>query len=250
MSDTLTVIRIDHICHLVQIGDATVMTDPWFSFTATYDPGERGALTVDELPHLDAVVITHEHYDHCDLDALAGYRDRSVPVIAPNTVVDAARAHGFTDVRAIEAWDGVEVGDLTVSAAPGKHGVHEVTYVIQGGDRSVYFGGDTLCIPQLGELPDRFGRFDLALLPVNGLCVRPANGMQVVMNAHEAAELTSVLKPAVAVAHHYAFSSGWLGDRMITKGDRDPRRFADAAAELAPETTVRITLPGQPVVVS
>jgi hypothetical protein len=53
--------------------------------------------------------------------------------------------------------------------------------------------------------------------------------------------------PAIAIPHHYAFSSGWLGDRMITLSDRDPRHFADAVARLARSTRVVMTLPGQPV---
>lgn len=243
----LRVTRLGHACHLMQVGTATVLTDPWFSFTATYDPGERVDATVETLPDLDAVVITHEHYDHCDLDALASYRDLGVPVIAPGTVVEQARAAGFTDVRPLEAWDAARVGDLTVTATPGKHGVHEVTYVIQGGGRTVFFGGDTLYTPELDELPERFGGFDLALLPVNGLCIRPASMMQVVMDAREAARLTAVLKPRVAIPQHYAFTSGRLGDQMITKGERDPRAYAAAVAELAPGTTVLLTLPGQTV---
>ena len=70
----------------------------------------------------------------------------------------------------------------------------EITYVLRGSGRTVYFGGDTLAIPQLRELPERFGHFDLALLPTNGLCVRPLNDQQVVMTATEAAELTAVLR--------------------------------------------------------
>jgi len=117
--------------------------------------------------------------------------------------------------------------------------------VLQGGERTAWFGGDTLSIPELGQLPDRFGRFDLALLPVNGLCIRPMNDAQVVMNAAEAAALTAVLRPALAIPHHYAFTSGWLGDRMITRSDPDPRHYAAAAAEQAPGTAVRLTVPGE-----
>ncbi len=249
----LSVTRLAHSCHLIEIGGATILTDPWFTFTATYDPGERMDVTVDELPALDAVVITHEHYDHCDLDALAAYRDRAVPMIAPGTVVDRARSLGFTDVRMLEAWDATTIpgpdGDVTVTAAPGKHGVHEVTYVLQGGGRTAYFGGDTLYVRELDQLPERFGRFDLALLPTNGLCIRPANMKQVVMDARQAAQLTAVLAPTVAIPHHYAFTSGRMGDRMITKSDRDPREFAHAAAKFAPDTSVWLTLPGRRVVV-
>ena len=55
----------------------------------------------------------------------------------------------------------------------------------------------------------------------------------------------AVLRPAVALPHHFAFTSGRLGDRMITRGDNDPRHFADAAARLAPDTTVWMPLPGE-----
>jgi len=54
------------------------------------------------------------------------------------------------------------------------------------------------------------------------------------IDAQEAARLVAVLRPAVALPHHFAFTSGRLGDRMITRGDNDPRHFADAAARLAP----------------
>jgi L-ascorbate metabolism protein UlaG (beta-lactamase superfamily) len=68
--------------------------------------------------------------------------------------------------------------------------------------------------------------------------------MQVVMNAQEAAELTAILKPELAIPHHYAFTKGWLGDRLITKSDRNPLHYQDASRDLAPETTVRIVEPG------
>jgi L-ascorbate metabolism protein UlaG (beta-lactamase superfamily) len=103
-----------------------------------------------------------------------------------------------------------------------------------------------LNIPELAEPPDRFDHFDLALLPTNGLCVRPINNPQLVMDATEAAELTAVLRPDVAIPH-YAFSSEWLGDRMITRTDPDPQHFAEAVRKLAPDTAMRLTLPGQRV---
>jgi L-ascorbate metabolism protein UlaG (beta-lactamase superfamily) len=104
-------------------------------------------------------------------------------------------------------------------------------------------------MPEFHELPGRFGPFDLALLPINGLCVRPAGHRQVVMNATEAAELTAVLKPRFAVPHHYAFTSGRLGNLLITKSEREPVAFAEAVRRLAPETAVRLLLPGVPLTV-
>jgi L-ascorbate metabolism protein UlaG (beta-lactamase superfamily) len=250
MSTPLKVTRISHACQLIQIGETRVLTDPWFTQSPTYYHGEPVTSTVETLGRIDAVVVSHEHYDHCDLDALAGGGfDLGVPLIGPGTVAAIARDKGFRDVRAIEAWEATTTGDLTVTATPGQHGVHEVTCVIQAGGRTIFFGGDSLRVPELDTIPDRFGHLDLAILPTNGLCIRPMNLRRVVMDAQEAAGLTAVLKPTLAVPHHYAFHSGWLGDRMITKGDQDPRHYADAVARIAPEINVRLVLPGTTVTV-
>lgn len=248
MSTPLTVTRIGHACQLVEIGGTRVLTDPWFTQTATYYHGEPVVSGAAELGRIDAVVVSHEHYDHCDLDALvaAGF-DLDTPLIGPGTVAAIALRWGFRDVRTIEAWESTAVGGITVTATPGQHGVHEVTFVIQGGGRTVFFGGDSLRVPELDTIPDRFGPVDIAVLPTNGLCVRPLGMRQVVMDAEEAAGLTAVLRPTVAVPHHYAFHSGRLGDRMLTRGDQDPRHYADAVARLAPAVAVRLVLPGTPV---
>jgi L-ascorbate metabolism protein UlaG (beta-lactamase superfamily) len=247
MPEPLTITRITHSCHLIQIGELTVLTDPWFSEKTFYHPGEPIALQPGELPRLDAVLISHHHYDHCDLAAFAAYRDHDVPMIVAGPVASRARAAGFTDVRSLEPWHSAPVGDLTITAAPGKHGVYEITFVISAGGRSVYFAGDTMLIPELRTLPDRFGRFDAALLPVNGLQIRPQLNKQVVMNAEQAAELTAILRPAITIPHHYAFTGGWLGDRLITKGDRDPQHFVSAAQRLAAGSAVQILQPGEPL---
>ncbi|MGW4529040.1 MBL fold metallo-hydrolase [Amycolatopsis sp. NPDC004378] len=250
MSTSLAVTRIAHACQLIELGDLRILTDPWFTEKATYHQGERVAMPVSALGRLDAVVISHEHYDHCDLDALlAGGLDPATPLVGPGTVTAIAKAKGFTTLHTVEAWESARVGDLTVTATPGQHGVHEVTFVLQAGGRTLFFGGDSLRVPELDRIPDRLGPVDLTILPTNGLCIRPADLAQVVMNAEQAAELTAVLRPTLAIPHHYAFHSGYLGDRLITKGDQDPRHYADAVARLAPDVEVRIALPGVRVVV-
>ena len=91
MSST-AVTRITHSCHLIEIGGRTFLTDPWFSQRPGYHPGEPAALGVAELPALDGVLISHHHYDHCDLKAFRAYRDSGAPmlVVGPG----AARAAG------------------------------------------------------------------------------------------------------------------------------------------------------------
>ena len=243
MSKT-AVTRITHSCHLIEIGGRTFLTDPWFSTRPGYYQGEPIAVGIADLPRLDGVLISHAHYDHCDLDAFAAYRDQSVPLFTAETVVKGAREHGFSNVTALAPWQEAEVGGVTITATPAKHGVYEVTFVLRAGNDAVYFAGDTLLIPELSEIPKRLGHISLALLPTNGLHIVPANNMQVVMNAREAAELTAVLKPELAIPHHYAFTKGFLGDRLITHSDKNPVHYQEASRDLAPETSVRITEPG------
>jgi L-ascorbate metabolism protein UlaG (beta-lactamase superfamily) len=117
MSKT-AVTRITHSSHLIEIGGRTFLTDPWFSSRPGYYQGEPIAVGIADLPRLDGVLITHEHYDHCDLEAFAAYRDQSVPLFVAETVVETARKHGFTDVTALAPWQEVEVGGVTITAIP------------------------------------------------------------------------------------------------------------------------------------
>src|SRR3954462_7441184 len=107
MSRAFAVTRITHSCHLLEIGGLTVLTDPWFSEKPAYHPGEAVALRVSERPRLDPILISHAHYDHCDLNALEHYPDRSVPIIANAAVERTARNHGFTDVTSLRPWESV-----------------------------------------------------------------------------------------------------------------------------------------------
>ena len=128
----LTVTRIGHASQLIEIDDLRILTDPWFTQTVTYYHGEPVAASVESLGRIDAVVVTHEHYDHCDLPALvAGGFDLTTPLAGPGTVTAIAAHQGFADARMIEAWESTSVGELTITATPGKHGVHEVTFVLQ-----------------------------------------------------------------------------------------------------------------------
>ena len=80
MTEPPVITQVTHSCHLIQIGGMTVLTGPWFTQRPFYHQGEPIALQPEQLPHLDAVVISHEHYDHCDLDAFSRYPGKDVPL--------------------------------------------------------------------------------------------------------------------------------------------------------------------------
>lgn len=108
---------------------------------------------IPDLPRLDGALISHDHYDHCDLAAFATYRDRSLPLFVAERVVDPARRHGFHNVTALKPWEEAGAGGVIVTATPAKHGVYEVTFVLRSGPEAVYFAGDTMLIPNSARFP-------------------------------------------------------------------------------------------------
>jgi len=246
---SLTLTRVTHSCVLLNFEGQQILTDPWFSekrgFPGYYR-GEPLAIDASDLPRLAGVAASHAHYDHFDVDAFSVYADKSVPFAVKRGTGARATAAGFTNVIELDPWETATLGVVRATACPAKHSVPEVTYVFEAAGLRVFFGGDTLLVPELRELPRRFPCFDLALLPINGLAIRPAGNRQVVMNAREAAELTAILQPRYAVPIHYTYHGGRLAQRLILKYDGTPDEFVRVARRLAPRTAVRVLAPGEP----
>lgn len=243
----VTITRIAHSTVLLDFDGFRILTDPWFSEKWGYYHGEPYGITLGDLPRLDAVLVSHNHYDHYDMDAFKAYPDKSVPFFVKRGIAAKARNAGFANVTELDAWESAIVGPITITATPGKHAVPEITFMLAGNGRGVYFGADTLLIPELKDLATRFPRIDAALLAVNGLQLRPLLNRKVVMDAEEAARLCAILAPRYAVPIHYAFTGGPIQDHLLLKYNGTPERFAVAAAQLAPRTEVRILAPGEPL---
>jgi L-ascorbate metabolism protein UlaG (beta-lactamase superfamily) len=246
----VTLTRIAHSSTLLDFDGQPILTDPWYSEKPGYYHGERYGIALADLPRLTGVVISHDHYDHFDMPAFAAYPDKQVPFAVKTGMASAARQVGFSNVSELEPWQSVQLGSVVVTATPGAHSVPENCYVLQSGGHTVFFGGDSLYIPELNDIASRFPRIDLALLPVNGLKIRPLLNRKVVMTAEDAAELCAVLKPRIAVPIHYAYTAGFVRDHLLLKYDGTPQRFANAVSRRSPETTVRVLAPGAPLLVT
>jgi L-ascorbate metabolism protein UlaG (beta-lactamase superfamily) len=243
---TTTLTRVAHASVLLDFDGHKILTDPWLSEKPGYYQGEPRAFeSAADLPELAGVVVSHGHYDHFDMDAFAAYPDKSVPMVLKRGLAAQARAHGFLNVTELDAWQTATIGPIRITATPAKHKVPEVTYLFEGADSRVFFGGDTMRIAELDDIARRFGEIDLALLPINGLTIRPLLNKQVVMNAVEAADLTRTLRPRLAVPIHYAFTAGPVRNKLLLKMDPRPTMFVDAAADAAPDTDVRVLDPGE-----
>lgn len=180
----LAVSWLGHATALIEIDGYRVLTDPvWSARCSPSDvvgpkrlhlpPVELGA-----LPALDAVVISHDHYDHLDIDTvIALARSQRAPFVVPLGVGAHLRAWGIDAGRIIELdWnEQTRVGELTLTCTPARHFSGRfltrnltlwASWAITGPNHRVYFGGDTGYTASFADIGSAHGPFDLTLLPI------------------------------------------------------------------------------------
>ena len=130
------------------------------------------------LPAIDAVVISHDHYDHLDLDTVRVLADtQRAPFFVPLGVGAHLRAWGVAEDRIVELdWgQGAQVGALTITCLPTRHfsgrGLTRNTtlwasWAMIGPRHRAYFGGDTGYTASFTQIGDQYGPFDLTLMPI------------------------------------------------------------------------------------
>lgn len=177
-SDAVTVSWIGHATLLVGIRGHWFLTDPVFSerLAGVLQRRVEPAMAPAELPPLDAVLISHAHFDHLDIPSLRRLGD--VPLMVPPGV-PTFLPHDLPQHRvvALDTWQSWSVGDVRITAVPASHGDgrylldlwhkrSHTGWVIEVGGRTVYFAGDTGYVAaQAQQLARRF-RIDVGLIPV------------------------------------------------------------------------------------
>ena len=175
----------------------------------------------------DLVLVTHDHFDHCDPEAIRQIAKPDAVVVAPQSA--AAKLQGIGTVQVVKAGDVLMEKGVTVKVVPAynvrtdRQRFHPKTYggvgyLITLAGKVIYHAGDTDVIEEMGQL----GQVDVALLPVSGTYV---------MDAQEAAEAVKKIRPAHVVPMHWG---------SIVGSRADAERFAQLAAGL---TTVHILDP-------
>jgi L-ascorbate metabolism protein UlaG (beta-lactamase superfamily)/predicted ester cyclase len=252
----LRIVRVGHASVLVQWGDDTLLTDPWFSQKGSfpgYYSGESLAMGVADLPRLTGVLGSMDHWDHFDMKHFAAYRDHSVPIVVPAGTAqqEQATAAGFTDVRALAPWQTVQLGAFRVTAVnakpdqPATAFEYEHAYVLEVEGRTVLFCPHLMTPAVQTELRQRFGRIDVAIVGINGLSLKPRNFHQLSMSPEDAAALCARLDVQAVIPVHYTFHGNWASDTFILSHRGTPEALADAVRRQAPATTAIAMRPGK-----
>jgi len=248
---------LGHSTVLVEIDGWRVLTDPVWGPRASpsrfLGPKRFQPVPIElrELPPLDAVVISHDHYDHLDYTTMRLMRKSTVPVITSLGVGAHLESFGIAPERIVELdwWESHRLPgtELTLTAAPSQHfsgrGLKDgnktlwSSFVIQSPRHRVFFSGDTGPTAEHAEIRARLGPFDLVMLEVGAH--HPAWG-----NIH--------LGPANALAAHALLGGGpllpvhWGTFNLALHPWDEP---AETLLALAPKHGARLIMPrlGEPV---
>ncbi len=253
-----TLTWVGHSTFLVQLNGVNVLTDPhWGDRTSPVSfagprrllpPGIRFA----DLPHIDAVVISHDHYDHLD----GGTVDRLWRVHHPRFFVPLGmkpwlQARGIADVTELDWWESAVHRGVTFICTPAQHssgrGLTDQnrrlwsSWVLASEAKRMFFAGDTGYYGGLAEIGRRLGPFGVAALPIGGYSdyrTRHPNHL----NPEEAAQVFEEIGGSLLVPMHWG-----TFDLNREPFREPPDRLLAAAVERGIEDRVALLSPGETI---
>jgi N-acyl-phosphatidylethanolamine-hydrolysing phospholipase D len=244
-------IWIGHATMLAQIGGCNLLTDPVFSERASllsFAGPKRHAtpgLALGELPHIDVVLLSHNHYDHLDeasVVALAAQAGGPPLFVVPLGVKRWFVEHGIDGAVELDWWQSVRAGGIEIVFVPAQHwsgrSLSDRMRTLWGGyavfapEFHLFFAGDTAYSKDFADIRARFasrqgagGGFDLALLPIGAY--EPRWFMQAQhANPSEAVQIHLDLGARRSIGIHWGTFQ--LTDEAL---DEPPRALAAAARE-------------------
>ena len=241
---SLRVTPVGHSTFLIQMDGLNILTDPIWSERASpvswVGPKryKKPGIRFEDLPPIDAVLISHNHYDHLDLPTLKRLAEKGVPrALVPLGDRDLVLGEGIPSVDEMDWWESARIGpDITVTLVPARHFSARSLwdrnktlwggFVVSGPSGNVYYSGDTGYGPHFKEIARRFSPIKMALLPISPFRPEQESGLSAIgsmvhTGPEEAVQAHIDLGAEVSIAAHYqVFQLG-------------PDRYFDAVKGLA-----------------
>ena len=230
---------IGHATFLIQTAAGNILTDPMYSPRAgplnLLGPRRvrKPAVPFDDLPPISMVLLSHNHYDHCDLRTLGMLAERFNPlVVTPLGNGALVRSSGMRRVEEPDWWQEAKASALPIVLTPAQHFSARTPLdrnralwggfrLVAGGAR-IFFAGDTAYARFFREVRQRLGPIDLALLPIGAY--EPRWFMQSVhMNPSEAVQAHLDLEASESVGMHFGTF------QLTTEGIDEPLRALEDA---------------------
>jgi len=180
--DSNVLVWFGHSSYFMQIDGNRFLVDPVFSGNASPLPGTNKSFigtdiyTVDDMPEIDYLLITHDHYDHLDYETIIGLRKKAKTIVCGLGVGAHLEYWGFDPKNIVEKdWhESVRLEDgLQLHVVPARHfsgrnfrrnGTLWVSYVLQSPTLTIYVGGDSGYDTHFAEIGKKYGPIDLAIL--------------------------------------------------------------------------------------
>ncbi len=232
---------VGHATFLVQLGGLNILTDPVLSKRTSpvqWAGPERLAplgLHFDELPKIDVVLISHNHYDHLDETTVHRLAARDAPAfVVPLGLRDWFEHRRIAHVTELDWWQSTQACGLLVHAVPAQHfSGRSATdrnrslwcgFVFERAGQRHYFAGDTGYGPDFADIGARFAPIDVAMIPIGAY--DPRGFMQPVhVDPEEAVRIHRDVGSRLSLAMH------WGTFRLTLEPmEEPPRRLAEALA--------------------
>jgi len=181
----LRITLIGHSSLLIEIDGKRILTDPvWserVSFSSFFGPKRffEPPIALEDLPPLDAIIVSHDHYDHLDKNTIRYFADKHVPFITSLKVGQHLASWGIEKnfITELDWGDSTMLdGDCNITATPARHfsgrgiiGRNETlwsSFVIKGHTHNIFFGADSGWFPVFKDIGEAFGPFDLTMLEI------------------------------------------------------------------------------------
>ena len=233
---------IGHSTTLVQIDGINFLTDPIWSKRPSPVPllGPRRyvppGVALEDLPVIDFVVISHNHYDHLDVPTLKALAQRNPQTVffVPLGNGELLRNNNISQVVELDWGQQADFRSLTVHCLPSQHWSKRTltdtnralwaSWAVTGPKRRIYYAGDSGYFPGFTEIGHQLGPFDLAIVPIGAYAPR-AMMLESHMNPEEALQSATDVGASKALGVH--FGTFDLSDEPLAE---PPRRFLNASS--------------------